>query len=481
MATTQYELLGPVGPPPTMEIPKDYVTKWPIVIRQGLGFPKPIPNEWPNLARYLTPKIVEVFFDADDPDPEADSTAIIEEDQWEKIRHLNLQVDSHGPRKNDGSFARRLGALVPDPVTGILKFESVDQLLHDKTIPFKEKRHRNRNPFDFQRSNIKPEYVPDPKRKSFLKHFIKKPRQPYLENGVVLYGVREKDGRKLYCRATWMEDGEVKFGQIFDYNLADSQAKAAAEWKSNMDRLFEADLAAAVEAAKPKRKVNSFTSNAPKKMKILPPPWDFPGFGDIEDGFDWDPLFPNPVRPIARGVVELAFDKKKTQTMIMDIESWKLIHADEWRVQHNAKPRTDGSSDIKIFKWIKVEDEPKRMQQRLTDVISDFHSSYAPPRHLNGNLFDFRLENLARGLKEHSGFNPDLKSGWQGIEKVDGPGVERPYFRAIWMDDYGVYQKGALFNFLPGDGESEYNAVSQALKERFTSMPAVRLQRANKK
>jgi hypothetical protein len=480
MSARDFEILGPVGPRPTLEIPQKYITKWAIVIPEGLGYPKPLPNDWPNLARYLTPDIVEVFFDADDPDTKADCTAIMELDRWKKINHLSLEMKTFGKRQKDGTFARRLGAFVVNPLTGLSEFTSVEKLLHEKQTPFRELQHKNKDPLDFRRCNIKPDLVPDPRRRAFLKHKAPLPHGYWVGCEGVILSLDAKLKKASY-QACWLEDEETKFGTLF-MNLdgaTDGQQKATAEWNTNMERLVSADLLAPPKV-EPKRKLNALTKTPAivKRVRILPQPWSFPGYGEDIECLDWDPLFENPVRIIARGVVELAFNRSKTQTMIMNAESWVMVHKSKWHLEQTAHPRPDGSDLIKIWKLVTLEDEKTRMRVLLTDVISDYHSSYAPARHLNGNLFDNRLENLARGLKENTMFNPKLKSGWPSIDKVDGPGVERPHFRANWMNLYGVMQRGEMFEYIPGNEESEQSAVAQALKERFTSMPDIRLSHA---
>lgn len=479
MADEPYVWKGPVGPRPVFKIKGVYTTKWPIVIPEDDGYPRAMEGEWPNKVEYLTPSIVEVWFKVDN----AFDSAIMDLEQWQKINTLHVEMRECLPRLKDGTLIQRLGACVEDPLTKKPVFVCLDQLFHDHKRLFRQKQHVNKNPLDFRASNQKRDRSPDREKRALSKHRTKVP----VERGCGVEGVWrgfDMPTRQCYYLPTWREKRVVMFGTQKHWALNnehnDAIKLAQVEYKAIIERLVNAELEAQDKMALiPKKTGNAMTRNPNtlKRVKIVPPPWDF--LGKYEETESWVSRWPNPMRLVGDTVVEMALDKAKKQTMIVDLDVWQeKICPERWIVGKVAHPRPDGSNTIKIYRWKEIPGETELLQELLTDLISDHHSSYAPARHLNGNLFDNRLENLARGLKENSTFDRKIKSGFYGIRKVDGPGVKRPYVCGKWMDMHGLYEIGTPFEFIPGDEESELSAIIRALKERDDRMPAIRKIRA---
>jgi hypothetical protein len=460
-------------------------TKWPIRVTYDTDYPRPWDYNWPNPVRIVTPEdhviehddsIVEISVLSESPD----FTTIMEYKQWEKIKHLHLEL-KQGEVHKDGT-CYKLGTFVDNPKSkSKKKFVPIEHLVYSREGHGRSIRHRNGNRLDNRLCNL----IRDasPVRSKTIKPELKLSEKN--KSGVVgVIREFERSSSRMYFAGTWREQGKNRIGPR--HYEVDGEEDAALENAKNdrlaaLFRLANLPIPSPLQAADAlAKKMNSLKARAPtsEKAKIIPDTWDIKN--PSNETFIWVDQFPNPYRPLSDCIVEMAFDKHKKQTIILDSQWLYLTSQFRWVLEQTpaTKRRRDGSNDIKVYRWQKLIGETKGVKLLLTDVISNYHSSYGPPHHLNGNVFDFRLENLDQCRKENSAFIPESKSGYYGLIKGENTETHQAYFRVRWTDNDGVDHRGDPFYFDKTDGESEDKAAIAALKRRSEILFEMRRQRA---
>jgi hypothetical protein len=289
-------------------------------------------------------------------------------------------------------------------------------------------------------------------------------------------GFNKKTSRTYY-QATWAENGVRKVGKkhwVVDLDVAAACNAAEADRADALERLGDPNVVLDNREELTKRKMNKFTKKTKEtgKVRVIPSKWEIAEPTTLTEcpwlsEKPYATPYPNPYRVCGPNEIEMAFKKCKSETILLSPHSWKQIREFRWTLeQRSTRVPASDSVSIKVYRREPLADGHSVIRHYLTDFISKYHSSYGLPEHLNGNPFDFRLENLGPCLPGNTVCDPKVKSGYVGITQ-DKDYAGRSFYRCKLHGLTGIMEHGTEFYFNPNDPQDKHKALLTALRERY--------------